>query len=425
MIDRLRGRFFYGWIIVATIAAAHFTEVGEFNPVLAVFMKPMAQEFNWSRAQVSLGISIGSLIGAGLAPVVGPLVDRYGPRVAMVAGQGLYGGCLLLVSLVKRLWQFYLLYSSGRGLVLGVTSLAGNVTISNWFIRRRGRALGLANLGSRVGQAGMPPLCQIIILAYSWRLAWALLGFMVWAVAVIPSYLFLKQRPESMGLRPDGDPVLADGTVGRDTVVGGGGVPQEDEPIWSLGEAMRTPSLWLITLAISQGSVVGAGVNLHLVPYLTDQGLPPLVAVGTSSALFVMGGIGGLAWGFLAERFPVRYCAACALFLASLSVGFLVILSGIFSAYIFAAVYGFVLGGTNLLINLALANYFGRRSLGAITGFVFPFQLMANSIGPLAAGLTYDLTGGYAPAFILFSISYFLASVWMFMARPPAAQRAN
>ncbi len=395
-------------------------ETGEFNPVLAVFMKPMAEDMTWSRAQISLGITFGSIVGAVLAPIAGRVTDRYGPRIAMSLGQLFFGAFLFSVSFAQQIFHFYLSFSIGRGIVLGVTSLAGSVAVSNWFVRKRGRAIGLASLGSRAGQAFLPIVSQYVIYTYGWRLGWRLLGGLVWTVAMVPSFLFLRQRPEMMGLRPDGDPPTPDISASQDEGSTVQGAAVTEEPQWTLGEAIRSPALWLLTLAAGQGSIVGAGVNLHLFSYLTDKGIPEYMAVTITSTLFIMGGVGGLAWGFLAERLPIRLCVSASFFFASICVLILMQVNGTFTAFVFAISYGFVLGGWNILIGLMIASYFGRRSLGTITGFIAPFQLAANSVGPIAAGLAYDLTGGYVPAFIMFSISYVLASFWMLLAKPPA-----
>ncbi len=170
---------------------------------------------------------------------------------------------------------------------------------------------------------------------------------------------------------------------------------------------------------------MGAGIKLHLVPYMTDKGLAPFVAVGATSVLFVMGGVGGIVWAFLAEKFPIRICSSLSLLLSAVFVVVLMQVNGTISAYLFAVGYGFITGGWQILNSIMLANYFGRRSLGSITGFIAPFQLAANSIGPLASGLAYDLTGGYTPAFTLFVVSYILAACWMLLAKPPATRLAD
>ncbi|MSQ15364.1 MAG: MFS transporter [Dehalococcoidia bacterium] len=421
---------FYGWIIVMTIAASNFAQTGEFNPVLAVFMKPMSDDMGWSRSQISLSISIGSIIGAVLAPISGQILDRYGPRVTMSIGQFLYSGSLFSTGLAQHIWQFWMAFSFGRGMVLGVTGLAGNVAVSNWFIRRRGRAVSLASLGTRAGQASLPLLCQFLLSRFGWRTGWNVLGIIGWVVAMVPSLLFLRHRPETMGLLPDGDPPISSSAAaaGASEIDDGErlrAVQRVLEPSWSLGEAVRTRALWLVALASAQASIVGAGVNLHLVPYMTDKGIDPFVAVGATSLLFVMGGVGGIVWGFLAEKFPIRMCSSLSLILSAVLVVALMKVDGKFTAYLFAVGYGFIIGGWQILNSLMLANYFGRRSLGSITGLIAPFQLTANSIGPIAAGLAYDMTGGYAPAFTLFVVSYTLAAFWMLLAKPPAPKPAD
>ncbi|MBI4497558.1 MAG: MFS transporter [Chloroflexi bacterium] len=409
-------RVFYGWCVVGVAMMVSFTQVGEFNPVLAVFMHPLNQEFGWSRAEISAAITFGSLGGAALAPLVGPLLDRRGAQVVLVVGQLLFGGALIASALVGSLWQFYITYSVGRAVVQGVTSLAVQVAVANWFRRNRALAMGMAALGTRVGQATLPLLMQFIIGTAGWRAGFIVLGLLVWIVGVLPSAIFLRQRPEDLGLRPDGDaplraPVAAAKPAAAATVL--------EEPSWTLGQAQRTPALWLLTLAVSQASMVGAGVNLHMAPYLMDQGLSPVAAVGALSAFAATSGLGGLFWGYVVRRVPTRLTITALFLWGAAAILLLMNVQTVAGAYGFAVFYGIAFGGWHSLSQSMWADYFGRHSVGSIVGFTAPFSLAANSSGPLLAGFLFDRLGNYHAAFTFFTGAYVLAAVWMFLARPP------
>ena len=396
--------------------SVNFTQVGEFNPVLAIFIRPLNEEFGWTRAEISAAIAIGSIWGGVMAPFAGPLLDRRGPRLVLVAGQIFFGGAMIAAAFVQELWQFYVTYNLGRAVVLGVTSIGVSVAVSNWFQRDRAMAISIAQLGTRIGMAVLPLAVQVIIEAYGWRWGFAFLGIVVWVVGVIPSFLFLRRRPEDLGLRPDGAPEAA--PVAREPG-SPAAAPAAGEISWTLAEARRTPALWLLTLSTGFGYLVGGGINLHMVPYFMDQGIPSLVAVGATTVFAITAGLGSLVWGWLARRFTSRLTLAVLFLLAGATVALMLTVRTATGAYLVSAAYGCIFGGWLPLANSLWGDYFGRGSLGAITGFVAPFQLVANAAGPFVAGVLYDALGDYQIAFSLYVASYILAGIWLFLARPP------
>jgi len=208
MISNLQSRPggpYYGWIIVGVVFLIGFTEAGVFQNILSIFMKPMAGEFGWSRSMITGAIAVGSLGGGVLSPFIGPVLDRYGPRKAAFYGILILSIGLLALSFLSQIWQLYLFFGAGRMIAMGVLNLVIAVSVSNWFIKKRGRAMGIAQLGSRLGAAAFPLLAQFLILFIGWRTAWAGLGMMIFILSAVPSLLFLKRRPEDMGLLPDGE----------------------------------------------------------------------------------------------------------------------------------------------------------------------------------------------------------------------------
>jgi len=197
---------FYGWVIVGVCFLIGVTEVGVFQNILSIFMKPMVGDFGWSRAAVTGAIAVGSISGGLVSPLIGPILDRYGPRMVAFFGILFFSIGLSALMFIRHIWQLYLFFGTGRMIAVGMLSLVISVSVSNWFVSQRGRALGITWIGERVGSALLPLMIQFLILAYGWRTTWGVLGVVVFLLSGIPSILFLRRRPEDMGLLPDNAP---------------------------------------------------------------------------------------------------------------------------------------------------------------------------------------------------------------------------
>ncbi|MSQ28572.1 MAG: MFS transporter [Dehalococcoidia bacterium] len=414
----LRNRVYYGWVIVGVVTLAGFTQVGTFNPILAVFVKPFHDVFGWSRAEVSMGITLGSIGGGLIGPFLGPLIDRRGARAVLLTLQAVYGTCLLSLTFVNgALIPFVAVFAVGRTAAQAGANLANQVAIANWFVRYRGRAMGVTNLGNRLGQAVLPGVAAFLIETVGWRFAWLFLGAQVWILAMVPCLLLMRRRPEDLGLLPDGAQPAA---PNAGTMVQPAQRPQVAEAAsWGARQAVRTRALWLMTVASCFSYFVGAGINLHLYPFLGDSGISVQDSVLVSGAFFTMAAVGSLAWGALMDRFAVRYCMAFG-YAISAATNFLLLSSpGLGSAFLFAVIYGFAFGGVNTSISIVWASYFGRTNLGAITGLVLPIQLFANALGPLFGGMMYDRFGDYHLAFLLYGLFTIFAGLAAALAGPP------
>jgi len=233
--------------------------------------------------------------------------------------------------------------------------------------------------------------------------------------------LFMKRRPEDVGLIPDGEAQEAarERDESTDSLHRNNGEPPESEPAWTLGEALKTPAFWLLTIASAQGMMAIGGVNLHQFPYLTDRGILPSIAVAAISVFALWSGIGSLLWGFIAERVSIRYSLMASLMASAAGLVLLLSVRNTAMAFGYAVFYGFSMGGIMALTQIVYADYFGRKSLGAIRGFTAPFQMVANAFGPLFAGLMFDIRGSYSLAFLVLAAAYFFGGIWITLARPP------
>jgi len=420
-------RPFYGWIIVGVSFLIGFTESSVFQNILSIFMKPMVDEFGWSRAAVTGAIAFGSLSGGLLSLAVGPILDRYGPRMVTFWGILLLSLGLGAMMFATRIWQLYLFFGIGRMVAIGVLSLSVSVSIANWFVRLRGRAMGITKIGDRLGSALLPLMVQFMILALGWRMAWGALGAVVFLMSGIPALLFLRHRPEDMGLWPDGASPVSDkgGTIHpADRLDASDG---DSEPVWTRAQATRTKAFWVLIVLNSLIPFAQAGINFHIYPFLTDQGFSATTAVWILTTFAVSGMAGSAAWGILTERFPIQRLLTANV----IGNGLIFLLLywavqfrfdgalGTATIFLLAALHGIFHGGRNPMIPVIWANFFGRRSLGSIYSIGNPFYFTANAIGPVFAGLFFDLFGNYSFPFYFFVIIFLISGIITLRMQPP------
>jgi len=421
---------FYGWVIVGVSFLIGVTEVGVFQNILSIFMKPMAQDFGWSRAAVTGAIAVGSICGGLVSPFVGPILDRYGPRMVAFWGIVFFSMGLSALMFVRHIWQLYLFFGMGRMIAVGVLSLVVTVSVSNWFVRRRGRALGITWIGERVGSALLPVMIQFLILAYGWRMAWGALGAVVFLMSGIPALLFLRRRPEDMGLLPDGaEPVSekkrTDGPLNAEDRTDD--PDRAAEPIWTREQATHTRAFWTLTLLTCLIPFLQAGINFHIYPFLTDQGFSQKTAVWVLSTIAAFGALGSVTWGMLADKVRIQALLAINVFGSGLifllffwTVGFKPADGfGTGIVFVLAAIHGTLHGGRNTVISVIWGAFFGRTALGSIYSFSVPFRAAANACGPIFAAICFDLFGSYAFPFYLFVAIFFISGVISIRMKPP------
>jgi sugar phosphate permease len=421
---------FYGWIIVGVSFLIGITEAGVFQNILSIFMKPMVHEFGWSRASVTGAMAFGTASGGLISLVFGPILDRHGPRMVAFWGIFLLSMGLVAMGFISDLWQLYLFFGVGRMIGVGVLGLAIAVSVSNWFFRLRGRAMGITRIGDRFGSTLLPWMIQPLILMLGWRMAWGILGGVVFLMSGIPSLLFLRRRPEDMGLLPDGASSES-GKMSSDDpprkVDRGTTYDNPSEPVWSRAQALRTRTFWM--LASLEGLIyfAQAGINFHIYPFLTDQGFNEMTAVSILSTVSLFGMVGSAVWGLLTERLHIQR-----LLTVNVLVNGLVFLSlywvvgfrpdgllGIGIIFFLAALHGTLHGGRNPMITLAWANFFGHRSLGSILSLSYLFHTAANAVGPVFAAFCFDLSGSYRFPFLFFVILFFLSGMITMRIQPP------
>ena len=222
--------------------------------------------------------------------------------------------------------------------------------------------------------------------------------------------------PEDIGLYPDG--ISPEEVEARATLSGVSVTPERN---WTMGEAVRTPALWLITISLNLTIFMTSSITLHQVPYMSDQGFSPTIAASAVILMTFMAVLAKFFWGFMAERYPFRYCmVASQLFDA---VGLVLLLAARSNLGILAYAFTMGIGRSEGLWNAhAYSTYFGRRFLGSTRGIVAPIRIVASGGGPFVTGLLFDTKGDYVTIFQIFIGVTLLAAVCSLMATPPGVK---
>ncbi|MCH8280447.1 MAG: MFS transporter [Chloroflexi bacterium] len=412
-------RVYYGWFIVAAAGSMEFANAASAISILTIFVNPMAEEFDWSRTEISGATSLGAILGASLAPFTGRLVDRVGSRWPLVLGGVAVALACVYLSAMQTLLGFYIAFSVSRTADQGLIKIGAVPAVGKWFERYRGRAVALVFFGGSAGIVVLAPVVQIVMVTWGWRAAWLVLGAVMLALGVIPSFLIVRRQPEDLGLAVDGRPALD--SVDQNTPLAAGSAAGSPEPgvEWPLARAVRTPAFWLVLVSLFVASTSSAGVTLHLVPYLTQQGLGAGAAVSVISVLSISSALGILALGFLAERVSPRILLAAVFSLIAVAIGVLLSADSLAKAYAFAVLHGLASGGMNTLAPLLWASYYGRGILGSLHGISRAAQVAGFALGPLVLGIAYDASGTYQTALVYFAFTGVASSLLILAARRP------
>ena len=396
-------KLFYGYVIVPVSFFLLMMVYGLLYSY-GVFVKPMASDLGLTRAATSGAYSVGLIVTGFLYMLTGRINDKFGARVLMtLCGLFVGAGCLLM-STVQAPWQLYLFW----GGVLAIGQSGGIVpitsTIAKWFVRRRGLMTGVAIAGIGFGEIILPPLITILIGAYGWRQAFAILGVAEFVILLALAQ-FLRRDPAQVGQLPDGAGAL---TPERAAEAGG----------FSLPEALANRQFWILTAGLFTHGFVLHATFVHMVPHATDLGI---AAISASSIMAFIGGLsifGRIGLGNAGDRIGNRTAYLIAYSLTLVSLLWVQVATNLWMFYLFAAVFGLAYGGEATLMSPIIARLFGLRAHGAIYGIIFFGISIGGAIGPYLAGKIFDLTGRYQTAFWLSAGVTVLSIILTAMLRP-------
>ena len=386
-----RRRVFYGWWLVGLIGLVMVASTVPVFPSMTVWALALERHFGWTRVQLSWALTLIRGVGLLLGPVVGYLGDRViSIRRMVVAGLVFLAGAFFFFSQTQNLWMFYAAFA----LMAAGATISGWIllmtTLSRWFVRRRATAVGLAQMVGALGALFLVPLMAFSVDPGSawvgWRLTAILTGGLILVVAAV-TFARLRNRPEDMGLFPDGSPEAAGQTS------------------FSAFQALRTRAFWLIAL--------GDGLAAMQVLNSTDIALTSVLFGFTSLVFTLVGGLVG-------DRYSKSASLACFTALQMLAWGALTFGSSLAAFYLSAVVMGIAQGGRTPIRVAILADYFGTNSLAIILGLFGLFAVLTALIGGPLAGLLYD-TQGDVTGFLILALLTLLGAFCFLKARPPQA----
>jgi MFS family permease len=394
-------RAFFGWRIVGlAIVTGALTGPGQTIGV-SVFVDPFIDHLGLSRSSVSTAYLIGTMVAALGLPIVGTQIDRLGARRSMIAIGAAFGAALVAMSGVQGFTTLVVGFVAIRLLGQGSLSLVSTISVTHWFERRRGTAMGILSTGMRVLMSLVPVGLSIVIVAHGWRWAWVVAGVVVWAVVVPIARFGIVDRPSDVGLVPDGPFAATDD--GEDSPV----------PVMSATrrEALRTARFWVLLSSTMSIGMLSTALNFHQISLLGDAGLTPVEAAVMFLPQVVGTAIAGVVFGYLADRLTGRILipmvmallAGALLLASSLSPGLVIVL--------YAICLGAAGGAGSAVSATLLPRWFGLRHIGAIQGTAAFLMVASTSLGPVAFSIARDAAGNYEGAAFWFTLMPIAAGV--------------
>jgi len=412
-----RPRIFYGWYIIGLSGVSAVFAGTTSQAFFGVFLKPIEDDTGWTRASIAGAVTIATFVGGGIAIFIGYLADRYGPRVLMTIGVLTYAAGYAGMLLVTQVWQLYIAFFLAR--MASLQFLAGVVprtTAVNWFRRMRGRALGFQTMAMPLGGAGLASVAGALIAGgMPWRVVLAIFGLSALAILAVPLPLFMRRQPEDMGLLPDGDAVShhEDNTSIR-------AKHQDAEVSWTLQETLRTKTMWLVVWGSMLQTLASGGIAFHMTAHFQESGLSTQIAAAGASAFLLGGALSSTLWGFLTERYDERMLVVAASAVAMVLAFYGSIVANPIGVIVFSIFFGATTRGEGALVMMMIAAYYGRRSFGAISGFVNTFTMMGLGIGPYLYAAIYDTRGAYEIIFYASGGIMAVATLLMWLAKRPS-----
>lgn len=409
-------RIYFGYWLIGAAFVAQFVAVGSQNYVVGAFLKPMTDDLGWTRAEFTYARTIAQVIMAFTGFFIGTHVDRHGGRRLMLIGIVILSSSLFLLSFVQELWHWLIL--NGLMLTAGaamIGNLVVNVTLSKWFVEKRGLAVALASMGVSTAGVLLTPAMTAVIDAWGWRAGWRFMGLGS-LILIVPIAFLMRRAPEDYGLYPDGKTATQ--------VAAGGGQKASLDFASSLtrGEALRTFSFYMLVLSFGMFGLTIGVMLLHTIPFMTDAGYSRPTAAFMITLASIPALVSKPFWGLLMDKTDPKRLASISAVTTGASI-LLITLSVrgdvdplVWSGFL---LLGFGWGGMIPLQELIWATFFGRRHLGSVRSAGLPFSLFLGAGAPLLVSEYVDRVGDYNGAFYTVASLNLAAAVLLLFIRKP------
>ena len=405
---------YYGWVILAVGATGVVLSSPGQTYAFSPFLDHFIHDLGLSRSLVSTLYTMGTLAASFVLPFVGRRFDRHGARLLITLISLLLGLACIYMSLVRTAVMLGIGFFLMRQLGQGSLSLVSRNVVNLWWVRKRGRMMGLMGVIGALFGGLFPYFINTLIAHYGWRWTYVILGLVVIGVMVPVGCIFTRNHPEDHGLHPDGE---APGDVG--------GAQRTGRPLeinWTLAQVLRCRAFWVTATAMSCLAMLNTGLYFHIFSFFQDSGLSSTVAAFVFVPIAATSAGMQLGAGLLVGRVHPRMLLSVALLLNAVILVAATRLTSIPAAYAFGVGWGIQSGIEGLVLGVIFANYFGRRHLGAIAGVASTIQVAASALGPMPIGIARDLLGSYQTVLTGSAIvPLLLAVACLFFGKPPAS----
>lgn len=391
-------KFFYGWWIVVGSFFLNFAGIGIIMNSMGIFIKPVSESLGFTRGGFTLYFTIAALSMMVMAPVMGKLLERYDIRLIMTICTTVMSVSFALFSQCRTLRQFYIL-----ALFLGIGSAGSHIIpvsmmITNWFVEKRGLAMGIVFAATGVGGLIFNPLADWIIIHYSWQAAYLTFGLIIGVLSIPTAIFIVRAKPADKGLLPYG----SEEALKQQSLDDKGGL--------TATEALRSSAFWLLAVIILLIAIANMGVLHHIVPYLTDMGFSSTTAATLMSLHMTMLIFGKVLVGGLADRLGLMKSYVFCMIGLIISIALLYGSQLMWVAIVFNILFGFSIAVRTVLPPLMTASVLGQKQFAVIYGFLNIFTTLGTAVGVPLSGFIYDATKSYHMAFALYIVLCIVAA---------------
>ncbi|MBN1255490.1 MAG: MFS transporter [Deltaproteobacteria bacterium] len=428
--DIYQTKIFFGWWVVLVTGIVSGLSMGFYVYGISALFKPIALELGLTRAATSGAAGIGIMAGGLLAPLVGRIVDTFGPRQPILGGLFLFVAGLILMNFVSSVWGFYLVWGvmMGVGVNLGLT-IAIDKALTDWFVRKIGLAIGTKFAVIGIVSAVSIPVISWLIAQVGWRTT-----CLLWSVLLLIGIPFIltfvkNKRPEHYGLLPDGDKddLLSAMRQGLSSIKGRTHASVLGTVDFSLRQAIRTNAYWLLTASFIIQFFIIAGFTTHCIPLLTEMDINPIVAGSMMGMMLLFTIPSRFISGLFADRVRkerLNLLMIVPFLLIVIGIGIFLITQRSVTIFILLILYGIAHGLPTPLFIVIVSRYFGRKAFGSIFGITFMLMSPVALLSPILTGWIFDTTGSYTIALMLFALSsVFVALLLSFLKAPLPVDR--
>jgi len=416
-------KIFYGWWIIIASSIVTTYNGGIMFYGFTAFFNPILNEFGWTRAATSLAFSLQRLEGGIAAPIVGYFIDRLGPRKMSLFAVTVFGAGFILLSKVQSLLSFYIAFiviSIGHS--AGFYSVGATV-VANWFVRKRGRAMGFLTGGVALAGTLVPVLVRLIN-QYGWRQSLVIAGVGMWIIGIPLSFVF-RNRPEEYGMLPDGD--VVENEIKDDPKVSSPTIQSPStaaETEFTAMEAIKTRSFWMLAFGLSISFMAMSAVFVHIMPFLESIGISREKAGFVVTFTILLSVLGRIGLGWLSDFMDKRYVFCIALGLQTIGLLVFANIQDFWHIILFLVTFSPGYGAPIPLRPAIQGEYFGRKQFGTIQGLLLSISTVSSMTGPPFAGWICDVTGSYRLAFLILA-AIPAVGILLFLLTPPPQPKVH